>query len=229
MPKIVHADCEHPMTRAGRAACRAKRTPTAGTPRANNVVVIDPYERFMAKVDSSGGPSACWEWQAALSSNGCPVFTVNHRIVGARRWLLGHLRGAPLVSPERAGSRCNSSGCMNPEHIYIRLPREKQRSLVPRSSRLHDHCTHERSAAAKNECRKQKRREDSVEPIVAILLVRLKGRTHCKYGHELNEESAYVNPSGYVVCGICNRQRANEYQARKRLAREQERGTPAAE
>lgn len=78
-----------------------------------------PFERLMAKVDTSAGPDACHMWTGWTNQLGYGRFRVDGRRVVAHRWLLGFLRGRPLGSDELGCHHCDTPGCMNPRHLYV--------------------------------------------------------------------------------------------------------------
>lgn len=43
-------------------------------------------------------------------------------------------------------------------------------------------------------------------------------KTHCKSGHEFNDQNTYIRPDGYRDCRVCDRGRVARYTARKKAA-----------
>lgn len=78
---------------------------------------MDPYERFMTLVDSSGGPEACHIWTATRQRGGYGRFMVGGEKVTATRWLLGHLRGSKL---RREATHCRKGHEYTAENTHIR-------------------------------------------------------------------------------------------------------------
>jgi hypothetical protein len=75
-------------------------------------------EQFWANVDRSGGPAACWEWTSSRNWAGYGHFRYDGEC-RAHRWLLGRLRGSPLVRGENALHKCDNPPCCNPAHLYV--------------------------------------------------------------------------------------------------------------
>lgn len=90
------------------------------------------YERFMAGVDTSGGTDACHPWTKARNSDGYGHFSVNGKLYGVHRWLLGYLRGRPLDPEEEACHRCDNPPCCNPQHLYVGDHKRNVRDAVDR-------------------------------------------------------------------------------------------------
>lgn len=75
-------------------------------------------ERFWEKVDRSGGPDACWEWQAYRSKPGYGYFKVDGCVSHAHRiaWSLSN-----SSSPQGlcVCHRCDNPPCCNPAHLFL--------------------------------------------------------------------------------------------------------------
>lgn len=80
---------------------------------------LTDYERFMSRVDTSGGPDACHPWIGSRADHGYGWFATGGRTVRAHRWLLGYLRGNPLCPDEAACHRCDNPPCCNERHLYV--------------------------------------------------------------------------------------------------------------
>lgn len=78
------------------------------------------YRRFLAKVDSSGGPQACHPWTGARTTKGYGQLRVDARVAYAHRLALESKLGRPLHDGElaRALHSCDNPPCVNPVHLY---------------------------------------------------------------------------------------------------------------
>lgn len=92
-------------------------------------------ERFLLQVDASGGTEACHLWIGPTrNAKGYGAFRVGGRTVVAHRWLLGQLRGEPLVWPDEVGChRCDNPRCVNPAHLYVGSHSDNAHDAIERS------------------------------------------------------------------------------------------------
>ena len=102
-------------------------------------------KRFWSKVDRSGGPDACWPWQASHFPNGYGQF---RPVLGgdgmAHRWAFrfaNHEEPGHLFVLHSCGMR----NCCNPKHLRLGSHAENMQDMVN-----HGHSTRgEKSATAK--------------------------------------------------------------------------------
>lgn len=97
----------------------------------------DDIARFWAKVDRSGGPDACWMWQAALTTTGYgkvawpgykgPQFA--HRIA------FEITNGRPPAGLIRHS--CDTPRCVNPRHLSEGTQTENMREAADRDRTAH--------------------------------------------------------------------------------------------
>jgi hypothetical protein len=113
------------------------RPPQAGSPAAlpaqGRQDVTATLERFMAKVDTSGGVEACHLWTACKTAGGYGYFRVSGGVrTYAHRWILGHVRGHALEKGEHALHKCDNPTCVNPLHLYVGDHKRNMRDAVER-------------------------------------------------------------------------------------------------
>lgn len=88
-------------------------------------------EIFWAKVDRSGGPDACWEWQGARHRFGYGKFALAERntTISASRmaWILtnGEIPDGLFVL-----HRCDNPPCCNPAHLFLGTARDNAADAV---------------------------------------------------------------------------------------------------
>lgn len=75
-------------------------------------------ERFWSKVDTTGGPDACWIWRAHRNVKGYGRFRRGTIAIGAHRFAYETLVG--VIPPGlQIDHLCSNTGCVNPKHLEI--------------------------------------------------------------------------------------------------------------
>jgi hypothetical protein len=96
-----------------------------------------PAARFWAKVDTSGGPNACWPWLGARSGDGYGAFYFAGTQCGAHRvaWELTH--GSPPIdedgNPLWVLHNCPEGDnplCCNPAHLFVGTHEENMADMA---------------------------------------------------------------------------------------------------
>lgn len=78
----------------------------------------DGVERFLARIDCSGGDDSCWPWCLGTDKDGYGLFKFRGRTYRANRVALVWLGGKPLASEQVAMHwKCDNPPCCNPRHI----------------------------------------------------------------------------------------------------------------
>lgn len=135
-------------------------------------------ERFMKKIDATGGPDACHVWTASKTPFGYGYFVPTTKThIYAHRWMLGHVRGAALAPEEWALHKWDNPSCVNPRHLYVGDRAQNMRDCVERGRLKNPIADAERAA------------------------------THCKRGHPFDAINTYRTRVGTRRCRACRRAR----------------------
>lgn len=77
---------------------------------------VQTAESFWARVDKSGGPDACWEWQGSKQALGYGQVGWKGRVLVAHR-LAYTLTHGPIPEGMQVHHKCNNPPCCNPSHL----------------------------------------------------------------------------------------------------------------
>lgn len=87
-------------------------------------------DRFLDRVDGSGGIDACWPWLGPVDAGGYGRTTsLWGRGTTAHRALWEAMHG-PLPPRVWVLHRCDQPGCVNPTHLFVGLPGDNVRDMI---------------------------------------------------------------------------------------------------
>ena len=87
-------------------------------------------KRFEDKIDRSGGPDACHEWQEGLRS-GYGRFWYEGKSVGAHRFAY-EMEYGPIPEGAYVLHSCDNKKCVNPAHLRVGTPQDNMDDKMER-------------------------------------------------------------------------------------------------
>ena len=172
---------------------------------------MDDYAFFMSHVDVRG-PDDCWPWNGTRrggpDSDTYGRFRLRGKAHTAHRWLLGYLRGKPLINKpvglEDGCHRCDWRPCCNPGHLYVGTRAQNIADAVERTRLWQLKVTHCPQGHEYTYNPSGKHRRCRVCEGAAQRKVRRANKTHCKNGHELSGDNVLLCKNGTRKCRICD-------------------------
>lgn len=98
-------------------------------------------KRFWDKVDRSPGQGpegSCWGWTAGCNRAGYGQFKHGERIVGAHR-MAWKLERGPIPEGLCVLHRCDTPGCVNPDHLFLGTNADNSQDMVRKGRHLVGH------------------------------------------------------------------------------------------
>lgn len=104
-------------------------------------------ERFWIKVDTSGGPDACWLWTAAKHEHGYGLMRPDGQRNGS--CARAHRVSAAIAGMDIAGKKvrhtCDTPACVNPAHLLVGTQAENLQDMRDRNRAVLVGSTHPNS------------------------------------------------------------------------------------
>lgn len=179
---------------------------------------MDDISRFWSKVDKRG-PDECWPWRGGRDDSGYGLFYFRDedgksKRTRAHRWLLGYLRGKPLIlkptGTEDGCHRCDNPPCCNPAHLYVGTRKRNIADAVERSriwQLKKDTCPKGHLLDGVKAQRDSTRRYCKECERVGQRKARTLDRTRCRNGHLLEGDNVLLCKNGTRKCRICDADR----------------------
>lgn len=144
--------------------------------------MIEPVSvRLAARLDVSGGPDSCWEYQAARSPRGYGTIGVMGKTRRAHR-VAWELANGPIPEGLLVCHHCDNPPCCNPAHLFLGTDKDNVADMRAKG----------RGRALSGE---EWRRVNLPRKLL----------THCYRGHEFTALNTMVDGDGKRHCIECRR------------------------
>lgn len=96
-------------------------------------------DRFMSRIDSSGGPDSCWPWTGATDTRGYGHVKSGYHGFRTHR-VAWKIHNGPIPEGANVLHRCDNRPCCNPAHLFLGTIRDNAVDMVAKGrhvSRVH--------------------------------------------------------------------------------------------
>lgn len=96
---------------------------------ADEAKVVDPAERFWAKVAKPEHPDACWPWIGNMGTDGYGKFWIDGTSKHASR-VAWELANGPVADGMHVCHRCDNPRCVRPSHLWLGTASDNSRDMM---------------------------------------------------------------------------------------------------
>lgn len=87
-------------------------------------------DRLSARIDSSAGPTACWNWRGCKTPQGYGKIGIRRRSVYVHRLSFELAHGVSIARDTLVCHRCDNPSCCNPAHLFLGTVADNVRDSV---------------------------------------------------------------------------------------------------